>query len=40
MEATHNFYDNQELAFATDLELKEITSKYVKLQKAHLKLKS
>lgn len=38
-EQTHNFYDNQELAFAPDFELKAVTQKFIELEKQHKKLK-
>lgn len=31
-ESTHDFYDNQELAFANDIELKQLTSKYLQME--------
>lgn len=40
IEATTNFYDNQDLAFANDIELKDLTQKYLEAdqQLKHLKL--
>jgi len=40
VENTHNFYDNQELAFASDFELKAVTKKYIDLEAAYTKLKT